>query len=47
MESLHEKLGPYAEVRDLVKQGVEDTPQYDPYENTSQTAKTCPIGTSM
>ena len=30
--SLYQKLGPHVKLRDLVELGVEDTPQYDPYE---------------
>ena len=42
-ESLHQRLDPHAEVRDLVKLGVEDTPQYNPYENELQNGETFPI----
>ena len=43
MESLHQKLGPHAGLRDLVELGVQETPQYDPYEDELQDAKTFPI----
>ena len=39
MVSLHQKLGPHAELRDLVELGVEDTPQYDLYEDDLQNVK--------
>ena len=40
MESLHQRLSPHAMVRDLVELAVEDTPQYYPYEDKSQNART-------
>ena len=43
MESLHQRFGPCAVVRDLVELGAEDTPQYDPHEDDSQNAETLPI----
>ena len=43
MESLFQRLGPHAMVRDLAKLGVEDTLQYDPYEDKLQNAKMFPI----
>ena len=43
MVSLHQKLGLHAELRDLVELGVEDTPQYDPYEDESQNAQMFPM----
>ena len=43
MESLYQRLGPHAEVRDSVENHVEVTSQYDPYENELQNAKTFPI----
>ena len=43
MESLHQRLGPYAVVRDPVKLGVEDTPHYDPYEDKLQNVETLHI----
>ena len=36
MESLHQRLGPHAMVRDLVELDVEDVSQYDPYDNKLQ-----------
>ena len=43
MESLHWKLGPCDKLRELVDLGVEETPQYDPYEDELQNAETFPI----
>ena len=40
MESLNQMLGPHAVLRDLVKLGVEETPQYESYEDKLQNAKT-------
>ena len=40
IESLHQRLGTYATVRDLVGLGVDYPSQYDPYEDKSQTAQT-------
>ena len=42
MASLHQKLGPCTELRDLVDLGVEDTPQHDPYEDELENAETFP-----
>ena len=39
MESLHQRLGSWAEVEDLVKLGMENKPQNDPYEDELQNAK--------
>ena len=39
MASLHLKLGPLTELRDLVDVVVEDTLQYDPYEEGSHNAE--------
>ena len=39
MESLHQRLGLCAVVRDLVELGVKDTQQYDPYEDKLQNGK--------
>ena len=39
MESLHQRLDPCAQVRDLVELGVEDMLQYDLYEDKSQNAE--------
>ena len=39
MLSLHQTLGPHTVLRDLVELGVEETPQYDPYEDESQKGK--------
>ena len=44
MESLHQRLGPHAKVRDLVKLGEKDTLQYDPYEDELQNAETLTRG---
>ena len=41
--SLHQKLGPHPELRDLVALGVEDTPQYDRYEDKLQISKMLPM----
>ena len=38
MESLCQRLGPFTMMDDLVELGAEDTPQYDPYQE-SQTTK--------
>ena len=43
MESLHQRLGPHAMVRDLVELGVEDRPWYDPYKDELQNADMSPI----
>ena len=43
MESLHQTLGPCTVLRDLVKLGVEETPQYDPYKDESQNAEKFPM----
>ena len=43
MASLHQRLGPNIEVRDLVELGVEDTSQYDPYEDKLQNAEMFPM----
>ena len=43
MESLYQRFGHYAVVRDLVELGVEDTPQFDQYEDEFQNAKTFPM----
>ena len=43
MESLHQRLGPCAMVRDLVELGVEDTPQYNPYEDKLHKVEIFPI----
>ena len=43
MEYLHQKLGPCAELRDLDELGVEEYPQYNPYEDKLQNAKTFPM----
>ena len=43
MESLHQRLSPHAEVRDLVELSVEDTLQYDPYKDKLKNAKTLPF----
>ena len=43
MESLCQRLGPYTEVQDLLELGVEDTLQYDPYDDESQNAEKFPI----
>ena len=43
MESLHQALGPCTRLSDLVDLGVEETPQYDPYEDKSQNAETFPM----
>ena len=43
MESLYQRLGPHFEVGDLVELGVEGMPEYDPYENKLQNAKTFPV----
>jgi hypothetical protein len=34
MESLHQELGPYVRLSNLVELGVKQTPQYDPYQDT-------------
>ena len=39
MESLRQAMGPHARLRDLVNLGVEETLQYDPYEDELQNAK--------
>ena len=43
MASLHQKLCPHADVIDLVELGVEETLQYDPYEDKLQNAKMFPM----
>ena len=43
MESLHQRLGHHALVRDLVKLAVEETLQCDPYEDKLQSANMLPI----
>ena len=43
MESLHQTLGPCAVLRDLVELEVEETMQYDPYEDELQNAKSFPM----
>ena len=43
MESLHWRLGTHATVSDLIKLGVEDTLQYNSYEDKLQNVKTFPI----
>ena len=43
MESLHQRLDPHAEVRDIVKKNVKDTLQYIPYEEKLQNVETFPI----
>ena len=40
METSYQKLGNHAEMWDLVGLGVKVTPQYDPYEDKLQDAKT-------
>ena len=40
--SLHQKLGPCSELRDLVEVGAEDTPQFDPYEENHKMLKCFP-----
>ena len=43
MESLHQRLGHHAEVRDLVELGVKYTLQYNPYDDKSWNAEMFPI----
>ena len=43
MAYLQQKLGPHAEVKDLVELGVEGTPQYNPYEEELQNAEIFPM----
>ena len=43
MESLHQVLGPGARLSDLVDLGVEETLQYDPYENELKYVETFPM----
>ena len=43
MEMLHQRLGPHALVGDLVELGIDDTPQYDPYEDESQNTENSPV----
>ena len=43
MESLHQAWGPCARLSDLVDLSVEETLQYDPYEDESQNAETFPM----
>ena len=43
MESFHQRLSPHAMVSDIKELGVEDTPQYDPYEDELQNTETFPI----
>ena len=43
MELLHQRLGPHPMVSGQVELSVEDTLQYDPYEDKSQNAKTFPV----
>ena len=43
MESIHQRLGPQAEMGNLVELGVEDTPQYDQYDDKLQNAETFPM----
>ena len=43
MESLQQVMGPHARLRDLVNMSVEETMQYDPYEDESQNAETFPM----
>ena len=43
MASLYQKMGPPAGLRDLVGLCMEDTIQYDPYENKLQNAKMFPM----
>ena len=43
MESLYQRFGPHAMMRDQVELGVDDTLQYDQYVNESQNTKMFPI----
>ena len=43
MVSLHQKLGPHAEMRDLVELGVGGTPQCDSYEYELKYAEMIPM----
>ena len=43
MKFLHQRLGTCTVVRDLVELTVEDTPQYNSYEDELQNAKTFPM----
>ena len=43
MESLHQVLGSCMRLSDLVDLDVEETPQYDPYEDELQNAETFPM----
>ena len=43
MESLCQRLGPHAQVRGLADLDVEDTPQYNSFENKLQNDETFPI----
>ena len=43
IESTHQRLGPHAMVRYLVKVGVEDTLHYNPYEEELQNVETFTI----
>ena len=43
MELLQQRFCPHAMVSDIVEPDVEDSPQYDPYKDKFQNAKTFPI----
>ena len=43
MKSFHQMLGSHAMVRELVEHGVENTPQYVPYEDELQNAEIFPM----